>query len=43
MRSLAALLLVLGLAGCVTPTKPHDASDPEVITDHKTVTYPTPR
>lgn len=40
MRSLAALLLVLVLAGCVTPTKPRDARDPEVITTHKTVTYP---
>jgi hypothetical protein len=38
MRRLAALLLVLVLAGCVTPTKP--TADPEVITTHKNVTYP---
>ena len=40
---LAALLIVLVLAGCVTPTKPTklDPRDPEVITTHKTVMYPT--
>ena len=41
MRKLAKLWLAisaLALAGCVTPTKP--TSDPEVITNHKTVTYP---
>ena len=34
------ILLVIVLAGCVTPTKPHDTRDPEVITTHKNVTYP---
>jgi hypothetical protein len=44
MRSLAVLLLVLVLAGCVTPTAPKaDPRDPELIRTHKTVTYPTPR